>query len=99
MFSHADSPLFLVNHFVSPPDLAASEEANSLEVIGPRLDRCLNERGLLPNLVAVDFFSSGGGLTWFVLPHTLGQTNESHPNAAEDGVESTSWGTVKTRYR
>ena len=54
-----DNPLFLVNHFITPASASAGERANSEEVLSARLQRCVEERGLVPNLVAVDFFASG----------------------------------------
>jgi hypothetical protein len=49
--------LFLVNHWVSGghPDPDRARSANADAVLGARLDRCLAERGRLPNIVAVDF--------------------------------------------
>jgi len=59
----ADSPLFLVNHWVVGP-LGASlesdaEEANRAEVLWAQIERCRQERGLQPNLLAVDFYGVG----------------------------------------
>jgi hypothetical protein len=56
-----NAPLFLVNHWVSasPPDPKRAGAANSAKVIEERLRRCLAERGLLANVIAVDFASRG----------------------------------------
>ena len=58
----AASPMFLINHWVSKKGLAdpaAASAANKAEVLTARMERCLNERGLLPNIVAVDFGGRG----------------------------------------
>ena len=56
-----DAPLFLVNHWIE--DVAPSPEdaelLNAREVLLPRLRECATERGLTPNLVAVNFSRSG----------------------------------------
>jgi hypothetical protein len=54
--------LLLVNHWVdtSPaPRRSIAREVNTAAVLGERLDRCRRERGLLPNIVAVDFYRDG----------------------------------------
>lgn len=53
-----DSPLFQVNHFITPA-LGRNGSINDPEVLVPRLEQCREERGLLPNLVAVDFWEAG----------------------------------------
>ncbi len=57
-----DSPLFQVNHFITPA-LGRNGVINELDVLLPRLEQCREERGLLPNLVAVDFWEAGDTLT------------------------------------
>lgn len=52
------SPLFQVNHFITPA-LGRNGTVNELEVLLPRLEECWRERGLLPNLIAVDFWEQG----------------------------------------
>lgn len=49
-------PLFLVNHWVSvsPPDPGKARQANG-DALLDRLATCAEERGRLPNVVAVDF--------------------------------------------
>ncbi len=57
----ADAQLFLVNHWIeditpSPGDAAV---LNARDVLLPRLRECAAERGLTPNLVAVNFYLEG----------------------------------------
>lgn len=56
-----DAPLFLINHWVStsPPDPKVGGGANAREVLEQRVDRCLTERGLVPNVIATDFAETG----------------------------------------
>ncbi|HET6548054.1 MAG TPA: hypothetical protein VFG79_06360 [Solirubrobacter sp.] len=54
--------LFLVNHWVdtSPaPRPSIADEVNARGFLGRRLARCERERGMLPNIVAVDFYRRG----------------------------------------
>ena len=58
-----DNPLFLMNHWVDgflglPLEMDA-EVANQSEVLLEQVDRCFEERGVMPNLVAVDFYAVG----------------------------------------
>lgn len=57
----ADAPLFLVNHWIEDvsPSIADAERLNARDFLLSRLRRCETERGLLPNLVAVNFYRSG----------------------------------------
>lgn len=55
----ADSPLFQVNHFVSPADADTSATANEYQFLLDRVLRCKEERGRVPNLVAVNFWGQG----------------------------------------
>ncbi|MGH9277103.1 MAG: hypothetical protein ACRD12_03195 [Acidimicrobiales bacterium] len=57
----ADAPLFLINHWLhaSPPDPARANSVNRRDPLTSRLRRCLQERGLIPNVVAVDFAEQG----------------------------------------
>ncbi|MDH3707713.1 MAG: hypothetical protein OES57_16725, partial [Acidimicrobiia bacterium] len=55
----ADSPLLLVNHWLRPVSPRAAEEANQRDVLLERVEQCRRERGLDPNLVAVDFHDRG----------------------------------------
>jgi hypothetical protein len=54
--------LLLVNHWVdtSPaPRKTIARAVNARSVLGARLERCQQERKLLPNIVAVDFYRDG----------------------------------------
>ena len=57
----ANNPLFMINHWIErvnpSPGLAA--KANAFELLIRRGRRCRDERGLLPNIVAVDFYDEG----------------------------------------
>jgi hypothetical protein len=56
-----DSPLLLVNHWIDrfPPPPSANARIGRRAFLRARLRRCARERGLLPNLVAVDFYDMG----------------------------------------
>lgn len=54
-----DSPLFLINHWLSPASATSADEANSRPVLEQRLTDCEAERGLFPNLIAVDYSDRG----------------------------------------
>ncbi|MEM9713243.1 MAG: hypothetical protein AAGA17_13585 [Actinomycetota bacterium] len=54
-----DSPLFLLNHFITPADPVAADEANSAELIVDRVRACEAERGERVTMVAIDFFGRG----------------------------------------
>ncbi len=49
------------NHWVSAsaPDPSIVREANAAETLRRRIDRCVADRELLSNLVAVDFAATG----------------------------------------
>ena len=53
------APLFLLNHWVTPPSPELAAEANAEDVLLARAGRCSEERGQPVNLVAVDFAGSG----------------------------------------
>ena len=57
----ASAPLFLVNHWIEDvsPLIGDAERLNARGFLLPRLRQCETERGLLPNLVAVNFYRSG----------------------------------------
>lgn len=57
----ADSPLFLVNHWLNRPQYRVSDatKVNSAKVLGARLDRCQTQRKHIPNYVAVDYYNHG----------------------------------------
>ncbi len=54
----ASSPLFVINHFIT---LArpSNQRINSSEELNTRVADCERERGLQPNLIAVDFATKG----------------------------------------
>lgn len=56
-----DAPLFLLNHWVSasPPDPAKASGANAQDVLEGRIQQCIADRGVVPNVVAVDFGERG----------------------------------------
>ena len=54
-----DSPLFQLNHFISPADSDTSASANEFQFLLDRALACKRERGLVPNLVAVNFWEEG----------------------------------------
>jgi hypothetical protein len=56
---HADAPMFLLNHWVTPPSQDTAVAANSRDVLLGRARRCAQERGQPVNLVAVDFYETG----------------------------------------
>jgi hypothetical protein len=59
----SDGSLFLVNHWVSrpnsAPDRATALQVNGREVLVDRARACEQERGLMANYLAVDFYSLG----------------------------------------
>jgi hypothetical protein len=57
----ANSPLFQLNHWVERvnPSPALAQRVNAYDVLLARARRCRRERGLLPNLVNVDFYDQG----------------------------------------
>ncbi len=61
----ASNPLLLVNHWVtaSPPDPGLARRTNDAQRIEDRVARCRTERGLVANIVAADFVSSGDVLS------------------------------------
>jgi hypothetical protein len=75
-----DAPLFLVNHWVSssPPDPDKAAAANRADVLEQRLLGCLAERGLVPNVVAVDFAARSQ------LVRVVGELNDAHLDEAAD---------------
>ncbi len=57
----ADSPLLLMNHWIDryPPSPAANRSILREEAIVRRARRCRRERGMLPTLIATDFYDEG----------------------------------------
>jgi hypothetical protein len=57
-----DASLFLVNHWIETtptPRPSNAELVNAYDVLYARARECQRERGLLPNILAVDFYRSG----------------------------------------
>jgi hypothetical protein len=58
---NADSPMYLVNHWIPPfPPSVRRNERIGGGFLRRRLSHCERRRGLLPNLVAVDFHERSG---------------------------------------
>jgi hypothetical protein len=57
----ADSPLLLVNHWLTNPASRVTDAAtvNGWNVLWPRVSACREERGRIPNFVAVDYYDEG----------------------------------------
>jgi hypothetical protein len=57
----AGNPLFLLNHFITgdAPDPGGASHVNSAEALRDRIEQCIAQRGLLPNIVAVNFSEKG----------------------------------------
>ncbi|HEY7044434.1 MAG TPA: hypothetical protein VH419_12260, partial [Nocardioidaceae bacterium] len=57
----AASPLFLINHWLDRPHTLVSDAAkvNAYDVLWPRVEKCQQQRALLPNYVAVNFYDKG----------------------------------------
>jgi hypothetical protein len=54
--------LLLVNHWVDTPPaprVTIARRVNAYDFLEPRVSRCREQRGMLPNLIAVDFFREG----------------------------------------
>ena len=56
-----NSPIFMLNRWVDrfPPPLTDNRRASEREALLPYARRCQRRRGLLPNLIAVDFYEQG----------------------------------------
>ena len=56
-----DAPLFLINHWLtlSPPNPQEEAAVNSRAVLDKRIEQCLKERGLVPNILQVQFAERG----------------------------------------
>ncbi len=56
-----DSPLFQLNHWIEKltPSIADAEQLNRFDVLLRRALFCQQERGMVPNLVAVNFYTRG----------------------------------------
>jgi hypothetical protein len=82
-----DAPLFLINHWitVSPPNPQAETVVNSRAVLDKRIQQCLRERGLVPNILQVQF-AERGALMSVVRELNDNQLKEERANAAEAGI-------------
>lgn len=58
---HSHAPLFLINHWVTDKSAEVTNAArvNTRDVLGVRVAACQEQRGQLPNFVAVDFYDRG----------------------------------------
>jgi hypothetical protein len=74
-----DSPLLLVNHWLSPVSPTSAESANGADALRSRIDRCIADRGLVPNLIAVDFAELGDVVA------VVDQLNQNQ--LADEGIE------------
>jgi hypothetical protein len=58
-----DSPLFQINHWVTPSGEAATaaqaKVINAYDVLMPRVRDCMTQRGRFPNLIGVNFYDKG----------------------------------------
>ena len=54
-----DSPLFQLNHFISPVSVSFAETVNEYDFFLNRALQCQEERGLMPNIVAVNYYRTG----------------------------------------
>ncbi|HMF84042.1 MAG TPA: hypothetical protein VKI01_12275 [Acidimicrobiia bacterium] len=79
-----DAPLFLINHWitVSPPNPSEEEVVNSRAVLDRRIQQCRRERGLVPNIIQVQF-AEKGDLASVVRSLNDNQLKEQRANAAE----------------
>jgi hypothetical protein len=66
-----DNALFLVNHWLSPASPTSADEVNDAAVVEGRFEACGDERGQMPNLIAVDFYSRGD------IVETVAELNDS----------------------
>jgi len=57
-----DSPLFMINHWVTPPLAETGSQANSAETLMERIKDCQEVRGIAPNILGVDFYNRGDTL-------------------------------------
>jgi hypothetical protein len=57
------SPLFQINHWVTPAGAAPTAEqakvVNAYDVLMPRVRDCMTQRGHLPNIIGVNFYDKG----------------------------------------
>ncbi|WP_394844475.1 hypothetical protein LZC95_46405 [Pendulispora brunnea] len=53
------NPLFLVNHWLSPPKPENGDQVNVESVLGKRVEQCTQEAGRVPTFVGVDWYDKG----------------------------------------
>ena len=84
-----DAPLFLINHWitVSPPNPPEEALANSRAVLDKRVQQCLRERGLVPNILQVQF-AERGDLIPYVQSLNDNRLKEERAKAAEAQIPS-----------
>src|SRR5436190_2805567 len=82
-----DAPLFLINHWLtlSPPDPTKEAAVNSRAVLDKRIEQCLTERGLVPNILQVQF-AERGDLISTVQALNDNRLKEERAKAAEAGI-------------
>lgn len=86
----ADSPLLLVNHWIDsfPPSPRGNREIAGA-FLTSRLERCARERGMTPNLVAVDFYDRSGVVEAArALNEQSVRSSERLDDAVDDAVEA-----------
>ncbi|HEY6532059.1 MAG TPA: hypothetical protein VIY72_07130 [Acidimicrobiales bacterium] len=58
-----DSPLFQINHFVTPagaaPTVAQAATVNAYDVLMPRVQSCMAERNHFPTIIGVNYYDTG----------------------------------------
>ena len=59
----ADAPLFLLNHWLAGFDalVTSAQQVNVVDVLLPRAQQCEQERGQIPNFVAINYVAIGDG--------------------------------------
>ena len=61
-----DSPLFQINHWVTPagaaPTVGEAKVVNAYDVLMPRVTDCMTQRGRFPTIVGVNFVETGDAL-------------------------------------
>src|SRR5436190_982697 len=82
-----DAPLFLINHWLtlSPPNPDLEASVNSRAVLDKRIEQCLKERGLVPNILQVQF-AERGDLISTVQALNDNRLKEERAKAAEAGI-------------
>ena len=82
-----DAPLFLINHWLtlSPPNPDLEAAVNSRAVLDKRIEQCLKERGLVPNILQVQF-AERGDLISTVQSLNDNRLKEERTKAAEAGI-------------